>query len=174
MTWMARFLATRDDIDYTGIDIVPELIALNQKTFASRPWKFLNWDVIRDGLPGKYDLVISRLTLHHFLNRDVIAFLMSVSRSGSTALMVSSYAQRMSNGEVRIESKSRYRLLNLEAPPISLAPPICFFRDGPSVHSMSLYMLPLLQVADCVAATKMKPADSSDKLVYYSCGAWSV
>ncbi len=36
-----RFLVTRDDVDYTGVDIVPELIESHRVTYKQFPWTFL-------------------------------------------------------------------------------------------------------------------------------------
>ena len=37
MQWMSRFLVTRKDIVYTGIDIVADLIKHHRKTYKGRP-----------------------------------------------------------------------------------------------------------------------------------------
>ena len=34
MHWMKRFLVSRDDVEYTGLDIVPDLIAAHKRDFA--------------------------------------------------------------------------------------------------------------------------------------------
>ena len=66
MTWMKRFLASRDDVDYTGFDIVPELIAAHKRDFAGRAeWSFEHRDILKDGLPvGKdFHLILCRSEL---------------------------------------------------------------------------------------------------------------
>ena len=62
MTWMRRFLESRDDVDYTGIDIVPELIAAHKSSFGATTWKFEHRDIITDGLPvgQTYNLILCR------------------------------------------------------------------------------------------------------------------
>ena len=37
---MPRFLDTRDDVDYTGMDIVPEIINTHKKKFSKKPFRF--------------------------------------------------------------------------------------------------------------------------------------
>ena len=63
MTWMKRFLASLDDVDYTGLDIVPELIAAHKSDFAGRAaLTFEHRDILKDGLPvGKdFHLILCR------------------------------------------------------------------------------------------------------------------
>jgi len=50
MQWMSRFLQTRDDVDYTGMDIVGDIIKHHRAEFSDRPWKFLNVDVVSEVL----------------------------------------------------------------------------------------------------------------------------
>ena len=50
LQWMSRFLQTRTDVEYRT-DIVGEVIQHHRKTFSSRPWKFLNVDVL--SAPGQ-------------------------------------------------------------------------------------------------------------------------
>ena len=47
MTWMSRFLISRDDITYTGIDIVPTLIEKHKKTFENTPHTFINANIVK-------------------------------------------------------------------------------------------------------------------------------
>lgn len=61
--WMRKFVMTRDDVHYTGVDVVPELIAHNAAKFGRRlpRVRFLLADVVKDGaLQGGYDLIFSR------------------------------------------------------------------------------------------------------------------
>ena len=74
-------------------------------------------------------------------------------------------------------STYRWRLLNLEAPPITLAPPLCFSRDGPpddTGMALMLWRLPLRQVLGCGGkAPRMQRTHPLD-FVHYACGKWSL
>ena len=50
MNWMKRFLSARNDIDYTGIDIVPDIIEKHKKEFKGTPYKFINANIVKVGL----------------------------------------------------------------------------------------------------------------------------
>ena len=47
MTWMSRFLVSRDDIIYTGMDIVPALIEKHKKTFQNTFHTFINANIVK-------------------------------------------------------------------------------------------------------------------------------
>ena len=72
MTWMSGFLETRIDIDYTGIDIVKDLIKHHQKIYAGRPWKFRNADVVTEDFVNNFDLVITRSMMQHLQYAHVL------------------------------------------------------------------------------------------------------
>lgn len=59
-----------DGIDYTGADIVEELIEKNNQNFASDKKRFLVLDLIKDTLP-KSDLIICRDGLVHLTNSEI-------------------------------------------------------------------------------------------------------
>lgn len=72
-------------IDYTGADIVEELIEKNNRNFASDKRKFLVLDLTRDTLPGS-DLVICRDGLVHLTDREISLALRNIKKSGAKYL----------------------------------------------------------------------------------------
>ena len=67
--------------------------------------------------------------------------------------------------------------MNLEAPPIALAPPLCFIRDGPPDYTpmtLMLWKLPLRQVLDCGAMAPRLQRTHPHGFEHYACGAWSL
>jgi len=177
MVWMSRFLETRDDVDYVGMEIVPELIAAHQKTYANHPWKFMHYDILRDGLKEQFDLIHSRMMLQHLLTKDAMNFLSEFSKSGSRYLLTTTFPHMSRNPELHTGIYGRFRYLNLEAPPVSLTPPLCYFREGPgsnNEHYQALWKLPLQRVQSCASTSHMAFTASQTKIAYYSCGNWSV
>lgn len=49
LIWMERFLMDRDDVDYTGMDIVPDLIASHRKQYSNTKWKFIDGNILKVG-----------------------------------------------------------------------------------------------------------------------------
>ena len=182
MMYMSRFLDTRTDVDYTGIDIVPELIERHHKEFADKPTTFLHADILKmEKFEGGFDLILCRQMLQHLVTNDVLAVLARLSKSGSRYLLTTSQAYSKAILELNVNAVGRYRRLNLEAPPVALTAPLCYFRDGaPASHQrLMLWKLPLRQVVGCKATKLMKVNvynASTDPYFYpyYACGEWSL
>ena len=68
--WMSRFLSTRDDVDYTGMDIVKELIDRHQNAYVNKNWKFIHGDIVESDLTEKYDIILCRMLLQHLHSTD--------------------------------------------------------------------------------------------------------
>jgi hypothetical protein len=181
MVWMSRFLATRDDIDYTGIDIVPDLIAHHNKVYGSPERKFLAGDILTLPLNKTYDLIICRTLLQHLYFVDVLRVLRKFSNSGSSYIFMTTFAVQDENIELELgsaDNPGRFRALNVEIPPVSLTPPLCLTRDGPPDISESwqqyfgLWQLPLYQVGNCRLGWQLKLPSMPNPL--YSCIKWDV
>ena len=179
MKWMSRFLETRDDVDYVGIDVVPELIAHHKKAYRDRGWRFLQLDVVEDGIPvDGYDLIVSRTFLQHLYTADVLRVLKKFSESGSKYLFTTTFSKLVFNFELDlVDNQGRFRQLNLEVPPIALIPPLCTQRDGPPhiaealEHFLALWPLPLLQVVNCDKVKHFRIMNTGQDV--YSCVEWS-
>src|SRR6218665_2663106 len=157
MAWMHRFLKTRDDVDYTGIDIVPELIYNHKKS---------------------YDIILCRMMLQHLYITDVLKLLKRFSDSGSHYLLTTNFYTVKGNADLsKTPSKARFRLLNLETPPFFLAPPKCIFRDGKEdkshdiLHFLGLWDLPLRKIRDC--SVKVSFDLPGGDITIYSCTNWA-
>ena len=151
MVWMQYFLKTRDDVDYTGMDIVPELITEHKKSFANEPWTFIQQDVVLQPLNTSYDLIHNRQMLFHLKSQDIFTALKHFSESGSKYLITSSHSIVDTNTELNYNRRKAnnfpFRFLNLELPPYSLAPPLCYWRDEAPIFGL-LYALPLQRVKE--------------------------
>ena len=128
---MGRFLSARNDAEYTGIDIVPDLIKNHKAKFANRTdWKFIHADIIEHPLNETYDLILCRMLLQHLVTVDAITMLKRFSESNSSLLLTTTFSRINNNQELLPASQYRFRLLNLEMPPFSLIRPICMSKDG--------------------------------------------
>ena len=72
MIWMSRFLETRDDVDFTGFDIVPEIIKHHVQKFSNRPWKFYLEDIVQRKQIASYDIIVARMIFQHLYDKDVL------------------------------------------------------------------------------------------------------
>jgi hypothetical protein len=108
------------DVDYTGADVVPEIVEENQRLYGGPKRRFVLLDVTRDPLP-KVDLIHCRDLLIHLSNRDCFAALKNFVASGSRLLLTSHFASRVTNDEI---VSGDFRPINLCSPPFHLPPPI--------------------------------------------------
>jgi hypothetical protein len=105
---------------YTGVDIIPDLITRNQKLYGNNETRFLLLDVTRDKLP-RADVILCRDCLIHFSYRHVAAAIKSFKRSGSTYLLTNSYPAWNRNENIRTGD---FRPINVTLPPFNFPPPL--------------------------------------------------
>jgi hypothetical protein len=108
------------DADYTGADVVPEIVAENQLRYGGERRRFVRLDVTRDTLPT-VDLIICRDLLIHLSIRDCWAALTNFVASGSRLLLTSHFDRRETNPEI---VSGDFRPVNLCRPPFNFPPPI--------------------------------------------------
>lgn len=106
-------------IDYTGADVVAELVERNRTLYGGERRRFVVSDITRDALP-RADVILCRDCLVHLPFRHVRAALRNFRRSGSTYLLATTHANVLANEEV---ATGDWRKLNLELRPLSLPRP---------------------------------------------------
>ena len=145
MQWISHFLKARKDVDYTGVDIVPELIQRHKIAYRRhRNMHFINTDVVQSPLSESYDIIFSRQMMQHFPNADVQRVLYHFSTSGSKYMIATTYSDIPVNHELSSFSGVRYRQINLEKRPFSLVPPTCTFQETEQTDNyLGMWELPL-------------------------------
>lgn len=122
--WMAR--VDLEGVDYTGADIVPDLIACNNATYARPGVGFQTLNLAKDRLP-RTDLVFCRDCLVHLSLDDVEAALRNVCDSGSKWLLTTTFPARRRNRDIRT---GQWRELNLQGAPFLLPEPVELINEG--------------------------------------------
>ena len=151
LRWMSVFLRNRTDIEYTGMDIVPDIIEHHKKTYSNQPWTFRVHDIVAEPLPTSYDLIFSREMTQHLTIADTLRVIQHFSESGSHFSMMTTYPSS-SNNERELNLRKhglngRYHRQDLERPPYRLTPPVCV-RDEKhkgAVEYNALWRLPMKQ-----------------------------
>ena len=177
MVWMSQFLRTRDDVHYTGFDIVPDLISRHRTNYVDQSdWTFRVQDIVRNGLNESYDLILCRMMLQHLFSHDAMTVVKHFSESGSRYLLTTTFNRNKGNSELS-PSQYRFRMLNLEIPPFSLTPPNCVLRDGEAnvghgqTHFLGLWQLPVRRVKFCNSTVSFRV--QSFGADFFSCTKWS-
>lgn len=117
--WIADCLG---QVDYTGVDIVPQLITANalraqREGIAGR---FLCADITRDPLPA-CDLILCRDCLVHLSFSNIRLALAQFQASGSAWLMTTTFTEWAVNLDCE---DGDWRALNLESAPFHWPPPV--------------------------------------------------
>ncbi len=116
--WMKD--ATLDFEQYIGVDVIPDLIADNQRRYGNDRIRFELLDVTRDRLP-RADVILCRDCFIHFSYKHIAAAIKNFKRSGSTFLLTNSYPAWRQNEDIRT---GEFRHINLLLPPFKFPPPI--------------------------------------------------
>lgn len=131
-------------IQYTGADIVPELVAMNREKFGDPSRTFIALDIVKDEIPA-VDLVFCRDCLVHLKLKDARQALRNIANSGSKYLLTTTFTSRTANEELGLIF---FRPLNLQKPPFNLPEPIeiiseeCTENDGAfSDKSLALWKI---------------------------------
>lgn len=125
MNWQPAFLVDLPaEIQFTGIDIVPELIAANTEKFGDTSnWRFEIGDIITNPIPA-CDLLIVRDCFVHLTNEQIHAALENIKRSPVKLVALTTFpTQFESNAELtpeQWESKMIWRPLNMRHAPFNL------------------------------------------------------
>ena len=146
--WMPQVLAQRD-ISYTGVDIVEALIARNQSRHAAANRRFLCLDMTRAALP-RADLILCRDGLVHLSFADARAAIRNFRRSGARYLLATHVRGSAMNRDV---PTGGWRVLNLQAAPFSLPPPLALI-DERCTHLGGIYRDKRLGLWDLTALTR--------------------
>lgn len=103
-------------IEYTGGDIVEEIISRNNSKYVDKNVSFQALDITKDRIP-KVDMIFCRDCLQHLSYENVKKTLINFKNSGSTYLMVTSYPLTLENWDI---VNGDYRPLNLLKKPLNL------------------------------------------------------
>jgi 2-polyprenyl-3-methyl-5-hydroxy-6-metoxy-1,4-benzoquinol methylase len=104
-------------IEYTGYDVVEELIETNKEKFPDKNFKV--FDAINEMLP-KTDLIICRDFLFHLHEENILIVLNNFKASGSTLLMTTNFDDLKENTDYDARLNWGYRPINLEIEPYNL------------------------------------------------------
>src|SRR6218665_710228 len=115
--------------------------------------------------------------LQHIHTPDIHRILKRFSDSGSRYLLTTSFCTFENNANLPNIS-GRFRPVNLEIPPFSLAPPKCMFRDSEfddlsdyKLHFLGLWDLPLRKIRNCNEKASFILIGAN--VTIYSCTKWA-
>jgi SAM-dependent methyltransferase len=118
--WQSSRLIDWRDVCYTGIDVVPEIVAANTRQFGSARCRFIAADVRTTRVP-RADLLICKDVLQHWPNPSIIGFLhRNLCRFPYALLTNDIWSMHQHPGINADVLLGHWRPLDLEAPPFEL------------------------------------------------------
>lgn len=134
--WMKE--VPRNGIHYIGGDIVPELVADNQRRYASPNVEFRELDMLKGNLP-KVDLIFCRDCFIHYPDRYVYAAMDRFVASGSRYLLISTYPDLSENQDLATPGLARQ--INLSIAPFHFPSPLLTIDERSEGKVMALWEL---------------------------------
>lgn len=114
--WMRHL---RADVHYLGGDVLPELVAANDRQWGAPTRRFATIDLLKDDLPAA-DLLLCRDCLVHFSLDDIATALSTIRRSGCRWLLTTTFPECATNEDI---VTGDWRPVNLERAPFNLPAP---------------------------------------------------
>ena len=114
--WMRHL---RADVHYIGGDVLPELVAANERLWGTPTRRFATIDLLKDDLPAT-DLLLCRDCLFHFSLDDMATALRTIQRSGCRWLLTTTFTECATNEDI---VTGDWRPVNLERAPFNLPAP---------------------------------------------------
>lgn len=114
-------------LDYTGGDIVPELVARNQAAWGNDQRRFVVLDLLEDDFPAA-DALLVRDALVHFSHKQVHRALDNIRRAPVSWVLLTHFPQEKKNREI---VTGAWRPLNLCAAPFHWPEPDLLLPDLP-------------------------------------------
>lgn len=108
------------NVNYTGGDIVAELIERNRELYETERREFIVIDIVQDDIP-RADLILCRDCLVHLCNKDIFSALANMKASGSEFLLTTTYTRLKRNHDTPTGS---HRTLGLHLPPFNFPEPL--------------------------------------------------
>ena len=133
-------------MDYTGADIVPELIAETQARYAAPGRRFVTLNLTTDSLP-KTDILMCRDCWVHLNTSDIADAIVNIRRSGITYLLATTFTNHPVN---RDKVRGKFRMLNLRIAPFHFPTPLLVISEDnlESSHADAGKSLALWRVED--------------------------
>ena len=127
--WMNLLLQRYNNFEYyLGLDIVSDLISKNNENYSNPKIHFKNFDIIKDKIPDKFDIVLVRDVFIHLENELINFSIKKLLNSDVKFICVTTTPSIKFNKDIK--KAGRYRDINLEIEPFNFINPVEKFSDN--------------------------------------------
>lgn len=127
-------------IQYSGFDIVEELIKHNTTVFGRENITFYKFDALNECLP-KCDLIVCRDFMFHLNDNQINILIEKFLKSGSKYLLTTSFEEEFENKHLSDTIGWHFRKINLSKEPFNLKNKIASFQEICNKKYLNLYQL---------------------------------
>ena len=113
-------------VDYTGVDIVADIIAKDVERYSGPTRRFLLGDLVEDALPHA-DLILCRDVLVHLTYDETRRAIDNFKRSGATWLLTTTFTGPRENRDI---TTGDWRPINLQRAPYNFPEPVDLLNEG--------------------------------------------
>ena len=134
--WMQDLLKINNGLNYTGYDIVEEIILINKKKYSSNRIDFFTKDIINENDFSGFDLVFIRDFFIHISNEDILRVLKKIKNSKIKFFACLSNNNEILNKNIAI---GEHRKINLSIEPFNLNDVFFSFYEGKEDRYINFY-----------------------------------
>jgi len=134
--WMQDLLKINNDINYTGYDIVEEIILINKKKYSSNRIDFFVKDIINENDFNGFDLVFIRDFFIHINNEDILKVLKKIKNAKIKFFACLTNKNEIINKNIAV---GEHRKINLSIEPFNLKDVFFSFYEGKEDRYINFY-----------------------------------
>jgi hypothetical protein len=134
--WMQDLLKMNNNLDYTGYDIVEDIILINNKKYSSDNIRFFIKDIVNENHFNGFDLVFIRDFFIHISNEDILKVLYNIKNSKIKFFACLSNKNEFLNKNIAV---GKHRKINLSVEPFNLNDIYFRFYEGKEDRYINFY-----------------------------------
>jgi len=134
--WMQDLLKINNTLDYTGYDIVKDIILINNEKYSSNNIRFFTKDIVNENHFDGFDLVFIRDFFIHISNEDILKVLYNIKNSKIKFFACLSNKNELLNKNIAV---GEHRKINLFIEPFNLNDIFFSFYEGKEDRYINFY-----------------------------------
>ena len=138
-SWMQDLVKKNIDINYTGYDIVKDIVVRNNKKYSSNKINFFCRDIVNEKSFDNFDLIFIRDFFIHIDNESINSILINIKNSKIKFLACSNNNSVFLNNDV--VAIGAHRKINLTIKPFYMKEIFYSFSEGIDDRYINIYKL---------------------------------